>query len=124
MPNRSTFVTLASLKPDPSTSVPFYRQLYNALREAIALVDRHSPRLDQAALADFIVDGHFARHIRRMRELYAERQAVLVEAATDELAGVLDVSAAEAGMHCARISPLRLQIYFAQAAAYQSNHSW
>jgi GntR family transcriptional regulator / MocR family aminotransferase len=66
---------------------------------ARALVDRHSPTLDQAALADFIADGHFARHIRRMRALYAERQAILVEAATHGLAGVLDVSTAEAGMH-------------------------
>ena len=37
---------------------------------------RHAPLLDQAALCDFITEGHFARHIRRMRELYSERLAV------------------------------------------------
>lgn len=73
--------------------------LVDAFAAARALVDRHSPTLDQAALADFISDGHFARHIRRMRALYAERQAILVEAATHELSGTLDVHSAEAGMH-------------------------
>jgi GntR family transcriptional regulator/MocR family aminotransferase len=57
------------------------------------------PLLEQAALAEFIAGGHFARHIRRMRALYAERQAALVEAARRELAGLLDVQPAEAGMH-------------------------
>jgi GntR family transcriptional regulator/MocR family aminotransferase len=57
------------------------------------------PLLEQAALAEFIAGGHFARHIRRMRALYAERQAALVSAAHHELAGLLDVQPAEAGMH-------------------------
>jgi GntR family transcriptional regulator/MocR family aminotransferase len=73
--------------------------LVEAFRAARALSDRHSPVLDQAVLADFISDGHFARHIRRMRALYAERQAILVEAAKGELAGLLEVHPAEAGMH-------------------------
>jgi GntR family transcriptional regulator/MocR family aminotransferase len=73
--------------------------LVDAFMAARALADRHSPVLDQAALADFISDGHFARHIRRMRALYAERQAILVAAATQELAGLLQVDPAEAGMH-------------------------
>jgi GntR family transcriptional regulator/MocR family aminotransferase len=73
--------------------------LVEAFVAARALVDRHCPTLDQAALADFIADGHFARHIRRMRALYAERQAILVEAAQQELAGVLEVQPAESGMH-------------------------
>lgn len=46
-----------------------------------AAVDRHAPTVEQAALADFITEGHFARRIRRMRALYAERQAALVDAA-------------------------------------------
>ncbi len=50
-------------------------------------------------MADFIADGNFARHIRRMRALYAERQGVLVETAKEELAGLLEVCPADAGMH-------------------------
>ena len=73
--------------------------LIEVFAAARALSDSHSPSIDQAVLTDFIEAGHFARHIRRMRALYAERQAVLVAAAKRELAGLLDVSADEAGMH-------------------------
>ena len=50
-------------------------------------------------LADFIAEGHFGRHVRRMRSLYEERQGRLVEAAKRWLTGLLEVDAAEAGMH-------------------------
>ncbi len=63
------------------------------------LIDRHSPPLEQAVLADFIIEGHFVRHIRRMRTLYAERQGVLVEAASRDLGGVLHVPPCDAGLH-------------------------
>jgi GntR family transcriptional regulator/MocR family aminotransferase len=73
--------------------------LIEAFTAARALVDRHSPSLDQAILADFIDEGHFTRHIRKMRSLYAERQHVLVEAAQKYLPGLLEVAPAAAGMH-------------------------
>jgi GntR family transcriptional regulator / MocR family aminotransferase len=66
---------------------------------AKALADRHAPSVEQAVLADFITEGHFARHVRRTRVLYAARQAALVEAAKSQLAGLLEVGPAEAGMH-------------------------
>jgi GntR family transcriptional regulator/MocR family aminotransferase len=50
-------------------------------------------------LAEFLSEGHFARHVRRMRALYAERQQVLVIAAQRELAGLLEILPAEAGLH-------------------------
>jgi len=37
-------------------------------------VDRHVPILEQMALADFMTEGHFTRHIRRMHTVYAERR--------------------------------------------------
>jgi GntR family transcriptional regulator / MocR family aminotransferase len=58
----------------------------------------HPPLLEQAILCDFITEGHFARHIRRMRELYAERLSVLLDAAHDKLADVLEISTVEAGL--------------------------
>jgi GntR family transcriptional regulator/MocR family aminotransferase len=73
--------------------------LVDAFVAARALTDRHSPSVTQAALADFIEGGHFARHVRRTRALYAERQAVLVRAAGRMLGGLLEVAPAEAGMH-------------------------
>ncbi|HEX5706610.1 MAG TPA: PLP-dependent aminotransferase family protein [Pyrinomonadaceae bacterium] len=70
-----------------------------SLRNARALVGWCSPVVDQAVVADFINEGHFARHIRRMRTLYAERQAALVEAARESLGGLLEINPADAGLH-------------------------
>jgi len=58
----------------------------------------HPPLIDQAILCDFIHEGHFARHVRRMRELYAERLSVLVESARERLAGLLEIPPVEAGL--------------------------
>jgi GntR family transcriptional regulator/MocR family aminotransferase len=49
-------------------------------------------------LAEFIAEGHLARHIRRMRSLYAERQAVFLRLCRSHLDGLLEVEPAEAGM--------------------------
>ncbi len=62
-------------------------------------MDLHSPGLEQAVVADFMVEGHFQRHIRRMRTLYAERQALLHQMLTRRLSGLLEVQPYTAGMH-------------------------
>lgn len=64
-----------------------------------ALIDAHPSSIAQAALADFIEDGHLAGHIRRMRQLYGERQALLIDFLQARLAGALQLAPAEAGMH-------------------------
>jgi GntR family transcriptional regulator/MocR family aminotransferase len=58
----------------------------------------HPPLLGQAVLCDFIREGHFARHIRRMREVYAERLGVLLKAAREKLDGLVEISKVEAGL--------------------------
>lgn len=73
--------------------------LVDAFVAARVRSDRGAPQLEQAALADLITDGHFSRHIRRTRNLYAERQATFVDLVSRELAGLIDVKPAEAGMH-------------------------
>ena len=65
---------------------------------AKSVTSRHAPLLEQAALCDFITEGHFGRHIRRMREVYAERLSVLLESARQRLAGLLEISNVEAGL--------------------------
>jgi GntR family transcriptional regulator/MocR family aminotransferase len=55
--------------------------------------------LPQAALTDFLEEGHFARHLRRMRSLYQERRGALVAALQSELGEQLEVLGAEAGLH-------------------------
>jgi GntR family transcriptional regulator/MocR family aminotransferase len=69
-----------------------------AVREAM---DIFPASLPQAALTDFINEGEFARHLRRMRALYAGRRAALVEALGRELGSTLTVIGDAAGMHLA-----------------------
>jgi GntR family transcriptional regulator / MocR family aminotransferase len=53
----------------------------------------------QAVLADFIREGHFSRHTRRIRLLYAERRSALVESIRSELGSRAEIAGAQAGMH-------------------------
>jgi GntR family transcriptional regulator/MocR family aminotransferase len=73
--------------------------LVDAFSRAKAVVDRHSPTVEQAVLAEFIAEGHMARHVRRMRMLYLQRQNTLLEALRRELGGAVEVQSHEAGMH-------------------------
>jgi GntR family transcriptional regulator/MocR family aminotransferase len=67
----------------------------------ISVTSRHAPLPEQAVLCDFITEGHFGRHLRRMREVYAERLSVLMESSRQRLAGLLEISKVEAGLQTA-----------------------
>jgi GntR family transcriptional regulator / MocR family aminotransferase len=69
---------------------------FAAVREAM---DICPPALNPAVLADFIGEGHFARHLRRTRLLYRERRSALVEGLRRHLGRRLRVVGAEAGIH-------------------------
>jgi GntR family transcriptional regulator/MocR family aminotransferase len=73
--------------------------LLDAFLAAKVFADIQCPALEQAVLTDFITGGHFARHIRRTRVLYAKRQALLMKHAARELAGLLTIHPRPAGMH-------------------------
>ena len=75
---------------------------FSVAREAI---DQFSSTLYQAAMTDFIREGHFARHIRRMRMLYIERRKALVQAIHKRMGDDLEVIGAEAGMHLVALLP-------------------
>jgi GntR family transcriptional regulator/MocR family aminotransferase len=62
-------------------------------------IDRQSPMMEQLILWKFMQEGHFLRHVRKMRLLYAKRQNILVELLHEHLQGYLRVSVAPAGMH-------------------------
>jgi len=62
-------------------------------------MDRHSAVIDQAILCDFITEGHFGRHLRRMRELYASRLDVLRESVQQSLGEFLTIPETEAGVN-------------------------
>lgn len=74
-------------------------ELVEVFTAARALNDVHSSTIEQAILAEFISDGHFVRHIRRMRTLYEMRQKTLVEECKKHLAEYLGIEKADAGMH-------------------------
>jgi GntR family transcriptional regulator/MocR family aminotransferase len=73
--------------------------LLKGLIAARRFIDVHLPQLEQMALADFMREGYFARHLRHMRQLYLERRNALVDALDQELGDLLDVVMPEAGMH-------------------------
>lgn len=95
------------------TLLPSLRLAYAVVPDALldaflcarSVLDRFSPPLGQAVLADFIEGGHFGRHLRRMRELYAERRAALLAAIAGELGDALTVAGVSAGLDVAVYLP-------------------
>jgi len=73
-------------------------RVVDAFAAARSLSDRHPPTIQQAILAEFILEGYFSHHVRRMRQVYAERASILVEAAKRRLEGVIDVAQPVSGM--------------------------
>jgi len=63
------------------------------------LLYRDQPTFNQAVVADFMIEGHFARHIKRMRALYEERRAGLAAALAQVFEGRLNVQLQAGGMH-------------------------
>ena len=72
--------------------------LVPAFATARAVADWHSPAVEQAVLADFIGEGHFARHIRRMRVLYLARRDALLAALEGLGPKCFEVADADGGM--------------------------
>ena len=62
-------------------------------------MDIGPPEFFQHVIADFMGEGHFARHLRRMRFLYREQRTVLVSCISEELGSAVEVLGSEAGMH-------------------------
>jgi GntR family transcriptional regulator/MocR family aminotransferase len=73
-----------------------------AAREAL---DIFSPTLYQLALAEFLRDGHFARHLRRMRTVYLARRRALLDGLAMHCADHLTVHNADAGLHVSTLLP-------------------
>ncbi len=69
------------------------------------VMDLGAPTFHQQVLADFIDEGHFARHIRRMRVHYGELRTSLVQHLTDAFGDAIEISGDEAGMHLSVILP-------------------
>jgi GntR family transcriptional regulator / MocR family aminotransferase len=61
--------------------------------------DVHPSLLEQAAPADLMSEGHFDRHLRRMRAAYRERLEALTDAADRWCRGALAVRPVHTGLH-------------------------
>jgi len=70
-------------------------------------MDIFPPYLHQEVLADFILEGHFTRHIRKMRQVYRQRRTVLIDSLAKEFPAQdgFEVHGVEAGMHLAMTLP-------------------
>jgi len=66
------------------------------VRQATDLCPSHG---NQAVLAEFICEGHFSRHIRKMRQVYSERRRVLVEEIEGALGDCCKILGGGAGLH-------------------------
>lgn len=91
----------------PPALVPIFRR-------SKWLADRQCSMLEQQALADFIAEGYMAKHIRRMRSLYASRRKVLTQGLHDVFAGIqtpssggVNILGDESGLHIMAELPLK-----------------
>ncbi len=88
-------------------------------------MDLGPPSFHQEVLADFIGEGHFARHIRRMRVLYRERRSALVDSIREELGTMVEVLGGEAGMHLTVTLPNQIHdLEIAERAARENLWLW
>jgi GntR family transcriptional regulator/MocR family aminotransferase len=76
----------------PASLLPAYRKLKS-------LTTGNAGTRMQSVLAGYINEGLFARHLRRMRRIYAERRATLLAAVDRHLGDTVEVSGAAAGLH-------------------------
>jgi GntR family transcriptional regulator / MocR family aminotransferase len=93
-----------------------------AVRRAM---DLGPPTFYQNVLAHFVDEGHFARHIRRMRILYRERRTELVNSINKEFGPMAEVLGDEAGMHLTITLPSAIRdVEIAERAAHQNLWIW
>ena len=74
-------------------------RIHARLVDARRAADQHPPVLDQAVLADFILEGHFTRHLRRMRTAYRERLEAMAAALERHCGGALRLRPVRTGLH-------------------------
>jgi GntR family transcriptional regulator/MocR family aminotransferase len=74
-------------------------EMVEEFKKVKAMLDRQSPILDQIILSKFISEGHFLRHLRKMRLLYDERQQNLIHIAKELVGDYLNVQPSAAGMN-------------------------
>ncbi|MEO7700665.1 MAG: PLP-dependent aminotransferase family protein [Opitutus sp.] len=72
-----------------------------AIWETKETMDVHSPLIDQSVLAEFIEQGHFARHLRKMRSVYAQRAHTFAESTREHWDSIVKVDSISSGLNVA-----------------------
>ncbi|WP_282605239.1 PLP-dependent aminotransferase family protein [Pelagibius sp. Alg239-R121] len=94
----------------PPALVEVFNKVTNAFVQGV-------PSSNQAVVASFMEEGHFAAHLRRMRKIYAERHQVLCDSAKAHLDGLLEVVPTDTGLHTIGLLPKSILEDSAAAAA-------
>src|SRR5262249_46336671 len=97
------------------------QKLIDPFVAALSLTTRHLPIWNQVILSDFIAEGHFSRHLRRMRLLYSERSQALQRAAETHWGDLLVMPRIESGLDTAVLLRQRIDDRAAAAAAARAN---
>lgn len=73
-------------------------ELAGRIANALSTTGQFAPLVLQAALADFITEGHMSRHLKRMRRIYTQRRQLFREIVAERLRDEITLSPAEAGI--------------------------
>jgi len=74
-------------------------QLIEPMIKIRAVMDQHSPAIDQATLARFLTEGFFLSHVKRMRQLYSDRREFFIQQFNNLLSKYFVLEVPEAGLH-------------------------
>ena len=99
--------------PDKEMLEPFLTMKY--------IIDRQSPIIEQVALAKYIEEGHFTKHIRKMRMLYKSRQEYLVNEIDKNLKDLITIEPSHSGMQIIGWLPKNLNDKKVSAEALKNN---
>jgi GntR family transcriptional regulator/MocR family aminotransferase len=92
-----------------------------ALVAAKNCLDWHCSTPVQMGVAGFMLEGHLAHHVRKMRQVYRQRRQVLLDSIQGELGQWLDPIASFYGMHVAAVARDRPDLDGIAEALLQSN---
>jgi GntR family transcriptional regulator/MocR family aminotransferase len=96
------------------------RALVQAFVGARYLIDRQPATLQQAVIAELMQQGHFAAHIRRMRQMYREQRDALATTLTRRAPDRLRVAVPDQGMHLIAYLPEGMSDIHVEAAALRA----
>ena len=83
-------------------------QLVKPFIQAKQVVDRGAPTLTQAAVSDFITEGHFERHLRHLRQAYGQKRQTLEGALQTHLGDSVQYVSVPAGLHIMLDLPVKI----------------